>query len=497
MSIKGAWPATRAPLEERLHEMVDQVRVKYCKDSNEIVKSMDIRNIIMPPGLKTSTIVSTELAVVEIFFTVVEDSEELEVTILLFYDSVEDSCRGLLKISGELPCDLNRFMHEYVMPVPQNGSLNIWYLNEFSPIHISRFPKISSLHRRSHENFQHDLAQRNWRLWNCPELGKIGPPSNLERHPSSENEAESYCDILSVLMDERVNQNSRLSKLPIELIENIYSKLETTWTSHIETRGIFASVVAKVMFPPPCGINVNMMPITIGNSSSIPKNMKQYIPLLAACPVNFGEFGECGYLTIHESTISEEGSSQRRGGIHLETPGKIWLEGNRDPSLETSHGGVWSIQQDPPLTIGWGRGVYDDNLETHYEYIGGIYMASNIADSCRVWNCKVTDPADIVGPLGDLEHMKSVFGKGQTLDAGEMVWMTDCTPHESLPLPKGTERQYFRLVTSEVSVWYADHSTPNPLGIKPPGHVKIIHGSKFGKSPKNVLKSFKKMMKRK
>ena len=63
-------------------------------------------------------------------------------------------------------------------------------------------------------------------------------------------------------------------------------------------------------------------------------------------------------------------------------------------------------------------GVYDDNLETHYEYIGGIYMASNIADSCRVWNCKVTDPADIVGPLGDLEHMKSVFGKGQTLDAG-------------------------------------------------------------------------------
>ena len=40
-------------------------------------------------------------------------------------------------------------------------------------------------------------------------------------------------------------------------------------------------------------------------------------------------------------------------------------------------------------------------------------------------------------------------------------------------------RQYFRLVTSEVSVWYEEHSTPNPLGIKPPDSVKIIKGNKF------------------
>ena len=40
-------------------------------------------------------------------------------------------------------------------------------------------------------------------------------------------------------------------------------------------------------------------------------------------------------------------------------------------------------------------------------------------------------------------------------------------------------RQYFRLVTSEVSVWYEEHSTPNPIGIKPPDSVKIIKGNKF------------------
>ena len=63
--------------------------------------------------------------------------------------------------------------------------------------------------------------------------------------------------------------------------------------------------------------------------------------------------------------------------------------------------------------------------------------------------------------------------------SGEMVWITDCTPHESLPLPAGKSRQYFRLVTSDVSVWYADHSTPNPLGIVPPENVKIVSGNKF------------------
>jgi len=46
--------------------------------------------------------------------------------------------------------------------------------------------------------------------------------------------------------------------------------------------------------------------------------------------------------------------------------------------------------------------------------------------------------------------------------AGELVWMTDRTPHESLPLRAGTRRQYFRLVTGPVSGWFERHSTRNP-----------------------------------
>jgi hypothetical protein len=67
-----------------------------------------------------------------------------------------------------------------------------------------------------------------------------------------------------------------------------------------------------------------------------------------------------------------------------------------------------------------------------------------------------------------------------------MVWMTDKTPHESLPMPDCSFnptnppiRQYFRLVLGEVTAWFANHSTPNPLGVLPPRGVRIVNGDKF------------------
>ena len=80
-------------------------------------------------------------------------------------------------------------------------------------------------------------------------------------------------------------------------------------------------------------------------------------------------------------------------------------------------------------------------------------MASTVADSCRVWNSRVRDVARVVGPLGDVEHLRHRLGEGTTLRAGELAWMTDATPHESLPLKKGTMRQYFRVVGPRVSAW--------------------------------------------
>jgi hypothetical protein len=44
---------------------------------------------------------------------------------------------------------------------------------------------------------------------------------------------------------------------------------------------------------------------------------------------------------------------------------------------------------------------------------------------------------------------------------------------------KDCYRQFFRLVTSKVSVWYDKHSTKNPLGIFPGSDTQILYNDKF------------------
>ena len=66
------------------------------------------------------------------------------------------------------------------------------------------------------------------------------------------------------------------------------------------------------------------------------------------------------------------------------------------------------------------------------------------------------------------------------MEANDIYWLTDRTPHEALPMKESGYRQYVRIVTSDVSVWHEDHSTPNPNGVVPdPAVTKIIKGSKF------------------
>jgi hypothetical protein len=286
--------------------------------------------------------------------------------------------------------------------------------------------------------------------------------------------------IAYVLFVGQRDQGSSLSKLPFWIVKKIYlDHVLGFYTKHINYNGVFASVVAQIAtFPEFTGINVNMMPIILGNSFSIPENCRQYIPLLAACTVDREEYGKVVFLTIHESVTEEDETSQRRAGRHVVRGGSGYF----DPvthRVAPGGQGKWSIQHFPPMTVAWGRGYYHPDLSVTSRYQGGLYMASNVDDSTRVWNCEIVNSEDVVNTLGDLEHLRPFLGSGNLLRSGEMVWMSDTTPHESLPLKQGTRRQYFRLVTSNVSVWYEEHSTPNPLGVEPPEDVIILKGSKF------------------
>jgi hypothetical protein len=207
-------------------------------------------------------------------------------------------------------------------------------------------------------------------------------------------------------------------------------------------------------FPKPLDDNkeytVNMMPFILDSEySTLPEECKRYIPLINICGQNCPtEIGKVCYLTIDERYI-QSGNSHRRPGLHVETIGKS----------SVPNGYFF-----PPW---WGGTV------------GGIFLASNMDDTTLIYSAHVKD--DVIGINGDLEHMRDYLEENyikSILKAGNLFWMTDRTPHESLPLTHPGFRQFFRLVTSQVSFWYSKHSTENPL-CKPGPDVIIIDTDKF------------------
>jgi len=211
-------------------------------------------------------------------------------------------------------------------------------------------------------------------------------------------------------------------------------------------------------WPKPKDICINMMPFVIGDSTSIPEEFRAYCSLLERISFPNEELGEIGYLTIHESTV-EPGKTQRRPGIHIDAPGLLMSDG----IVESTESG-------------WGMGFF-----TKYQPHGGIYVISNVDNSCAVWPLSVKNPSEIVGPGGDIDHLADFLGEPEIMESRMLYWMTDRTPHAALPNTekKAVYRQFVRVTTPDVSVWFSDHSTPNRLGITPGPNVKIISGDKF------------------
>lgn len=215
----------------------------------------------------------------------------------------------------------------------------------------------------------------------------------------------------------------------------------------------------KNLFPPPTGININMMPFITGDRSSLPKEYHTYWHIVRNCDIEYEQLDKVSYLTIHESMVPP-GQSQRRAGLHVEAPGNLVQSGI-------------AIPYERGFALNWGAGMHRR---------GGIYMVSNVANSTRIWNVLLQRHEDeIANHHGGIEFMREMLGEGDELEANELVWFTDRTPHESLSIESesGVYRQFFRLVTSEVSLWYEQHSTRNPLGIEPGPEVRIIKTNKF------------------
>jgi hypothetical protein len=183
-------------------------------------------------------------------------------------------------------------------------------------------------------------------------------------------------------------------------------------------------------------------------------------------PIDWNEFPQLLFSNLQrESFVVQEGrvpvgQTQRRPGLHIEQPGAI------------IKGGEMITYGDPEYEIlAWGMGhVCEEGIP-----IGGIYMSSSVTGSSAVWPVQVSTPGEVADAHGGIEHMRGHLGVPRVLEANQLCWFTDRTPHEALPLEtpkhnpgaKFVYRQFFRLVAGPISVWYSKHNTPNPLGVLP------------------------------
>lgn len=92
-------------------------------------------------------------------------------------------------------------------------------------------------------------------------------------------------------------------------------------------KSVSALLIKEIKFPPPLSsgahVDINMMPIIIGlGEGGLPEIVQRYFPLLCDLHIPESEMGEVMYLSVHESWV-EPGATQRRGGLHVESPGEI------------------------------------------------------------------------------------------------------------------------------------------------------------------------------
>ena len=112
--------------------------------------------------------------------------------------------------------------------------------------------------------------------------------------------------------------------------------------------------------------------------------------------------------------------------------------------------------------------------------------AGGLDDDEVLQEIKITFPKDgpenAIGKLGNVGYLRNLLPKDRRIElkANKLYWLTDRTPHEGLPMIQDGWRQFFRLVSHKLGVWYEEHSTKNPVGIIPDeSYTKIIEGNKF------------------
>lgn len=207
--------------------------------------------------------------------------------------------------------------------------------------------------------------------------------------------------------------------------------------------------------------NVNMLPFLLFKpKETLPAELHDYIVMIRSLPIrcrDVSDSSRVAYLTIHESDF-EQNATHRRSGLHIE---RLIHD-----SSGCVNGRLCQSDDVEFYSLAWGLGNICKEGKDDVP-VDGIFMVSDVSDSCAVYPCLVDRPETVTDRHGSLEHFKHYIEKRKIeprlLKANELCWITDCTPHESLPLATSQRRRFFRVVVGPISVWYSRHNTPNPL----------------------------------
>jgi hypothetical protein len=183
-----------------------------------------------------------------------------------------------------------------------------------------------------------------------------------------------------------------------------------------------AIIAKKVSFPDPTVVPlgtflnqgsedlcINMMPFVLRDEGSLPACCRQYWPLVKLCADRQYSYG-VGYLTIDERPAAA-GKSQRRGGLHIESPGFLPVVSgvkSQDGGTDGEGSDATESRFVPGVEHMWGMGVMsrDETVE------GGVFMASSVAGTTAVWNCLVNNEGgSVVGKLGNIERLRPILGR--------------------------------------------------------------------------------------
>ena len=316
--------------------------------------------------------------------------------------------------------------------------------------------------------------------------------------------------VTRVLLQGIYDESSELYKLRgmWHILEVIWREIISYWKLHVkhdeatvlnlsnfdELYYISANIPSKIIFPKPTGHewNINMMPFLMESTffkSRLPEYLETYWrQLIFKFPIGPSDISKVGYLTIQEGFVLGD-MFKRRPGIHTAKPGKLKLgerTGSEINEVGLVRGGGYSLisTRIEDFTWGWEEDRFTWGWDEYrvvngvVKLEGGIFMVSTVDSLCRVWKCQIMED-DLIGEERNIEYLGELLPNSTTMSEDYLYWLTDRTPDEFLKLEGPTYGQFFMLITSQVSLWYEDHYTKNPLGVVPdPGITKTARSTK-------------------